>query len=66
MTFKLVEESGCQPSNVLLHKLYQVYGNRPVQRDPFGRRAALASEIERALTSARKAAPVDAQKPARG
>ncbi len=52
MTFKFEEESGFLPSQVLLNKLYRIYGNRPIQRDPFGRRAALASEIERALACA--------------
>jgi hypothetical protein len=64
MTFQLVEESGYLPSQVLLNKLYRIYGNRPVRRDPFGRRAALASEIERALASAKETAPVAAPKPA--
>jgi len=52
MTFESEEKSGYLPSQVLLNKLYRVYGNRPIQRDPFGRRAALASEIEQALACA--------------
>ena len=55
MMFRNEEESGVLPSQVLLNKLYGVYGNRPVQRDPFGRRAALACEIEQALARARGA-----------
>ena len=46
------EEAGRLPPQVLINKLYRIYGNRPIQRDPFGRRAALASEVERALACA--------------
>ncbi|MBO9370887.1 MAG: hypothetical protein J7575_07370 [Chloroflexi bacterium] len=46
------EEAGRLPPRVLINKLHRIYGNRPIQRDPFGRRAALASEIERALACA--------------
>jgi hypothetical protein len=36
------------PQN-LLTQLHRLYGSRPIRRDPFGRRKALASEIAQML-----------------
>lgn len=37
----------------LLNELYQVYGKRRIQRDPFGRRSALPSEVARVVTQSK-------------
>ncbi len=50
---------GCASGNIL-PKLGKVYGGQRTQRDAFGRRAALPSEVARMLAANHAAAPVTA------
>jgi hypothetical protein len=45
---------GATPTEALLEELRKLYGESGVQRDAFGRRNALPSEIARALNNSRR------------
>ena len=45
---------GATPTEALLEELRKLYGEQSAQRDVFGRRSALPSEIARALNNHRR------------